>query len=358
MTKYSTWIPKPLDILERYGLLVLFAAVILFFWLSGETPQFMTTANVQNVLSNESVLGIIAIGSVIPLAAGQIDLSVGPAAGLSSIVTAGMMSKSGLPLGVALCAGIAIGAVVGLVNGLLVARTGINSIIVTLGTTSIIAAIVQWYTSGLALTTGISPSLVKIGLGTWLGIPRPFYFLLVAALLVWYLLEYTPVGRYVYATGTNAKAAELVGLGVPRLVLFSFVSAGILAGVAGVLLVAVQSGGNPQIGPNYTLPALAAAFLGATTIKPGRYNIFGTLAAVFFLAFSVNGLTLWGTDVWVSDLFNGAALIIAVGVAVVSGRRRRAAAPPAAASADGDTADPSTVPSGTETRIPDTVRAN
>jgi ribose transport system permease protein len=326
---------SPLEILERYGLLVLFAVIILFFWLSGETPLFMTTANVQNVLGNQSVLGIIAIGSVIPLAAGQIDLSVAPAAGLSSIATAGLMSKSHQSLAVAVLCGIAVGIVVGVVNGLLVAVAGINSIIVTLGTTSLISAAIQWYTSGLALTTNISPSLVKVGLGTWFGIPRPFYFLVVAGLLVWYLLEHTPLGRYIYATGTNAKAAELVGLPVPRLVLFSFVSAGAFAGVAGVLLVAVQSGGNPQIGAGYTLPALAAAFLGATTIKPGRYNIPGTIAAVFFLAFSINGLTLWGADTWVSDLFNGSALIIAVGVAVISGRHRRTGAPAAAAATTG-----------------------
>jgi ribose transport system permease protein len=321
---------SPLEILERYGLLVLFAVVVLFFWLSGETPLFMTTANVQNVLGNQAVLGVIAVGSVLPLATGQIDLSVAPAAGLSSIATAGWMSTAHDGLLVAVLGGLLVGVAVGLVNGLLVAKAGINSIIVTLGTTSLISAAVQWYTSGLALTTGISPDLVKVGLGTWFGIPRPLYFLIVAAVLVWYLLEHTPLGRYLYATGTNPKAAELVGLPVPRLQLFSFVSAGFLAGVAGVLLVGVQSGGNPQIGPGYTLPALAAAFLGATTIKPGRYNIPGTVAAVFFLAFSINGLTLWGADTWVSDLFNGAALIIAVGVAVVSGRRRRSAAPAAA----------------------------
>lgn len=316
---------SPLEVMERYGLLVLFALVVAFFALSGETPLFTSTANVRNVLSNQSVLGIIAIGSVIPLAAGQIDLSVGPTAGLCSVGAAGLMSKSDQPLVVAALGGLAVGAAVGLLNGILVARLGINSIIATLGTTSIIAAVVQWYTSGLALTTGISPDLVTIGLGTWLGIPRPFYFLLGAAVMVWYLLEYTPLGRYVYAAGTNPKAAELVGIDVNKLVLGSFVSAGVLAGVAGVLLVAVQSGGNPQIGPTFTLPALAAAFLGATTIKPGRYNIPGALAAVFFLAFSVNGLTLWGAKPWVSDLFNGVALIVAVGVAVYSGRRRGAA---------------------------------
>jgi ribose transport system permease protein len=320
-----TTLPRPLEVLEKYGLLVLFLAVVLLFTFSGHTPEFMGPANVRNVLSNQSVLGIIAIGSVIPLAAGQIDLSVGPAAGLSAIVCAGLMSKSDQPLAVALVGATAVGAAIGLINGLLVARAGINSIIVTLGTTSIIAALVQWYTDGLAVTTGISPTLVKAGLGTWFGIPRPFYFLLLAAVLIWYLLEHTPLGRYLYATGTNAKAAELVGLAVPRLVLFSFVAAGLLAGVAGALIVATQSGGNPQIGPGYTLPALAAAFLGATTIKPGRYNIAGTLAAVFFLAFSVNGLTLWGAEAWVSDLFNGTSLIIAVTIAVISGRRRKAA---------------------------------
>lgn len=313
---------RPIDLLERYALLLLLALVFVFFSVDPNTPQFASAANIKNVLSNESVLGIIAVATVIPLVSGHFDLSIGPAAGLSSLLTAGLMSKSGWSLGPAIAVAIAACLTIGIANGLLVAAFGINSIVATLGTSSIIAAFVQWYSQGQTLTAGISQRLLDIGAGEWFGIPRPFYFLIATAVIAWYLLGHTTRGRYLYAAGSSPKAAELVGIGVPRFVWSSFIAAGFVAGIAGVLLVAVQGGANPQIGPDYMLPAIAAVFLGATAITPGRYNIIGTIAAVFFLAFSVNGLTLLGADTWVGDLFNGVALIVAVGISVWSGKRR------------------------------------
>jgi ribose transport system permease protein len=213
---------------------------------------------------------------------------------------------------------------VGIVNGLLVARAEVNSIVTTLGTSSIIGAIVVWYSNGISISTGISSTLIDIGTGKWIGIPKPFFFLVGIAVLVWYVLEHTPLGRYLYSVGSSPRAAELVGLSVRRLVMGSFIASGTIAGAAGLLFVATQGSANPQIGANFTLPAVAAAFLGATCIKTGRYNVWGTFTAVFFLAVMVDGLTLWGVAGWVSDFFNGVALITAVAITTYSGRRRRA----------------------------------
>jgi len=311
-----------LRFLERFGLVGLLGLAILFFTVHPDTPQFATGANVANILGNESILAIVAIATVIPLVAGQIDLSVGPAAGLSSVIVAGLMSKSDSPMAVAVLAGIAVGASVGLINGVLVAKVGINSIITTLGSASIIGAMVLWYSEGVSIATNISPTLTDFGGTEPLGIPMPFYLLLLVGGIGWYVLEHMPVGRQLYAVGTNNRAAELVGLRVPRYVLLSLVASGTLAGMAGVMLVAYQGVGNPQVGQSFTLPALAAAFLGATTIRPGSYNVLGALTAVFFLAVSVNGLTFLGAEAWVADMFNGVALLVAVGVAAVSGRWR------------------------------------
>jgi ribose transport system permease protein len=313
---------RPAEIIERYGLLLLLAAVIVFFAVDSATPQFSNANNIRNILGGESVLGIIAIATVIPLVAGHFDLSIGPAAGLSSLLTAGLMSKSGWALGPAIVVGISCCIAIGAVNGVLVARMGINSIIATLGMSSLISAGVQYYSAGQTISTDIAQPLLNIGSENWFGIPRPFFFLVVVGLVAWYVLEHTPPGRYLYAAGASPRAAELVGIGVPRYTFASFVFAGLFAGVAGVLMVAVNGAANPLIGPDYMLPAIAAVFLGATAIKPGRYNVAGTVAAVYFLAVSVNGLTLLGADTWVSDLFNGAALLIAVSIAVWSGKRR------------------------------------
>jgi ribose transport system permease protein len=315
---------RPAEFFEQYALVVLLAAECVFFSLNSATPQFLTSANVTNILSNQSLLGIIAIATVLPLVANQIDLSVGPTAGLSSLLTAGLMSKSGFPLLPAMLVGISLGVAVGIVNGLLVARAEVNSIVTTLGTSSIIGAIVVWYSNGISISTGISSTLIDIGTGKWIGIPKPFFFLVGIAVLVWYVLEHTPLGRYLYSVGSSPRAAELVGLSVRRLVMGSFIASGTIAGAAGLLFVATQGSANPQIGANFTLPAVAAAFLGATCIKTGRYNVWGTFTAVFFLAVMVDGLTLWGVAGWVSDFFNGVALITAVAITTYSGRRRRA----------------------------------
>jgi ribose transport system permease protein len=324
------------DLVERFGLLGLLVVMVVFFSVSPKTPQFSSSINITNILSNESLLGILVVATVIPLIAGEIDLSIGPSAGLGSILCAGLMSKSGWPLGMAIVAAVVMGLLIGCVNGVLVARFKINSIIATLGTSSIIAAVVLAYSGGLSIVTGISPHLTDIGHGKWVGLPKPFYFFLGVALVVWYLLEQTPRGKDLRAVGSSPAAAQLVGIRVPRQTMQAFVVAGGIAGAAGVLLVAVQGAGNPQIGANYTLPAIASAFLGATAVQPGRYNVWGSVTAVFFLAVAINGLTLWGAPPWTNDLFNGVALIVGVGLAVYAGKVRQRVVPAAPSTPAGD----------------------
>jgi ribose transport system permease protein len=323
---------KPSELLERYALLLLLVAIFIFFTVDPSTPQFSTAANLKNILSSQAALGILVIASMLPLIAGHIDLSVGPAAGLCSLLCAGMMSKSGLPLLPAMAVAVAAGVTIGLVNGLLVAWVGINSIVATLGTSSIVGALVVWYSGGVSIVTGISSKLTDIGSGDWFGLPKAFWFLVVVVLVAAYVLEQRPIGRHLYAAGSSPRAAELVGLPVRRLTILSFLAAGTLAGLTGVLLVGIQGSANPQLGPSFTLPAIAAVFLGATSISPGRYNVAGGMVAIFLLAISVNGLTLLGAADWVSDMFNGVALLIGVGISVYSGRRRASgtsdAAPP------------------------------
>lgn len=315
---------KFLAFIERYALVMLFAAVMLFFSFWSKTSStFPTAANIRNVLGNQAVIGILSVAIVIPLVCGEFDFSVGPIAGLSQALTAGFLSRLGAPLAVAVLVAIAIGAVIGLSNGTTIARVGVNSLIVTLGVSAILAGVVEWYTKGQSIISGIPKTLVNLGSGEWLGIPRTLYFLAVVALLVHYLLEHTPYGRYLHSIGSNREAARLVGLKVERFVLLSFVLSATLAAFAGVLLVARNGGGSPQVGTlSDTLQALSAAFLGATTIKPGRFNVLGTLVAIFFLAFSVTGLSLAGVANWINDVFNGAALFVAVLISTIIGRRR------------------------------------
>jgi len=308
---------------ECYGLVVLLGLVVVFFSIWGKTSAvFPTAANFDNIVGNQAVLAIVALAAIIPLVAGEFDLSVGAVLGLASVVAAKLMSDTGLPLAVCGLAAVATGTGIGLVNGLVIARLGINSLITTLGVSTVLGGIAVSVSGDAPIVQGIPDSLVTFGTGKFLGLPNTLFVLAFAALLVLWLLEHTPFGRHLHAIGSNATAARLVGIGVDRLVFRSFVLSGAICGAAGFLQVARSGSGDPQLGVNFTLPALAAAFLGATAIRPGRFNVGGTLVAIFLLAASVSGLTLAGAQAYVQDLFNGSALIAGVAVSTLIARQR------------------------------------
>jgi ribose transport system permease protein len=309
-------------VLERYALVLLLGALIVFFSLLPATgSEFLTLANIRNVAANEAVIAIAALAALVPLVAGQFDVSVGALLGMVSIAVAALTVRAGLPVVLALPSGIVLGALVGAVNGFIVAYLRANSFIITLGMATLIAGLVSLYTKDQVIL-GIPQSMIDFGTLNWLGIPRPVWLLVGVALLVAYLLRYTVYGRHLLSIGSNPRSATLVGIRVPLVILLSFVVAGALAAAAGELELARTGSGNPQVGPGFTLSALAAAFLGSTTIRPGQFNVPGTIVGVFFVAVSVNGLTLAGAADWVDPLFNGAAVVVAVAISTVLAHRR------------------------------------
>lgn len=313
-------------LLERYGLLLLFVLMFVFFSSFWDRPAtFRSPDNLRSVLGTYAVPGVLALAAIVPLVCGQFDLTVGSVAGLTALSTAAALTRFELPLVVAVLLALAIGLVVGALNGWLVAYVGVNAFITTLGMASVIAGLITLYTNGDTIIIG-DPTLGRLGADNVLGIPEILFALAVVAVVVYYLLGHTPFGRYLHSIGSNPTAARLVGLDVRRLVLLSFVLSGALAALAGVLLVARNGNANPQVGGQIlTLPALAAAFLGATAIKPGRFNVVGTLLAVFFVAFALSGLNLNDVSQWITDFFTGAALVAAVALSTVIGRRRAGA---------------------------------
>lgn len=313
--------------IERFALPGLFIVVLIFFSLWGATGHLFATAiNFQEVGSNYVYIGILTLASLIPLVCGEFDFSVGQNAGFTQIVVATAMARFHVPLPFAIALAIACGALVGLNNGNVVAKLGVNSLIVTLGTSGILLGVVEWYTNGQTISVGISQSMLNFGFGNVAGIPDAVLLLTGVALIVYYVLEHTPYGRYLTSIGSNARAARLVGLRVDRLKLSAFVLSGALAGVAGVLLVAKNGSASPEAGSvSDTLIALAAAYLGATSIRPGRFNVLGAMLAVYFIAFSVSGLALAGVQSWVSQVFSGGALFVAVVISTVLARRRTGA---------------------------------
>jgi len=308
--------------LERWALVVFLIGSFAFFAVHATTSDtFLSAPNLRNVLGSQAVIGVLALASLPPLIAREFDLSVGAVCVLSSIVMGKCMAELSMPLGLSIVVGVGVGAAIGLMNGWLVAYVRVNALIVTLGVATVITGVVQATTDGNSIVTGISPDLVSFGAENWLGVPRTVYALAIVGVLIAYLLAQTPYGRYLHFVGSSPASTRLVGVNVERTVLGSFVIAGLLSGLAGALLIAQSGNATPQPSGDLTLTAVSAAFLGATAIKPGRFNVAGTMVAIFFLAFSVNGLTLLGVDAWINGVFTGAALVVAVAIAALLGRR-------------------------------------
>jgi len=309
-------------VLERYALVVLLGALIVFFAVLPSTrDSFLTVANIRNVAANEAVIAIAALAALIPLIAGQFDVSVGAVLGMVSVAVAALTVRAGLPVPIALILGVVMGACVGALNGFIVAYLRASSFIITLGMATLVGGLVSLYTKDQVIL-GVPQSISNFGTLNWLGVPRVVWLLAIVALGVGYVLRHTVFGRQLLSIGANPRSAWLVGIPVPLVVLLSFVVAGALAGIAGTVELARTGSGNPQVGSGYTLSALAAAFLGSTTIRPGRFNVPGTIVGVFFVAISVNGLTLAGAADWVEPVFNGAAVVIAVAASTVLAHRR------------------------------------
>lgn len=281
---------------------------------------FPTSVNLQTILTSQTVTGLLALGLLLPLAAGAFDLSVAANMGLATVVCISLLS-SGVNIVLACLVAVLVACLVGVVNGLLVIFLRVDSFIATLGMSSVLAALAFKVTGGQEIVNNIPQSFLNLYTASFLGIPDPVIYLAVAAAIIWFVLEYRPIGRYIYAVGGNRQAARLAGVRVDRIIFGTFVIGGLFAGLAGVLLASELGIGDPSSGPPYLLPVFSAVFLGATQVRPGRANVIGTLIAIYLLAVGVKGLQLAGAPSYVSDLFNGAALIIAV--ALASWERRK-----------------------------------
>lgn len=316
---------------RQFSLPILLVISVLLYSLWGKTGDtFASVANFQQIASGRSVTGVLTLGILITLVSGNFDLSIGNICGLSSVMTAAAYSHWHFPLVVGLLFGVAVGAAVGGMNGLLTTVLRVDPFIITLGTAAIILGFIDWYTSGQSIVIGIPPSLVDFGRAKFLGVPDIAWILLAVALVIYYLLEHTPYGRSLHAIGSNRAAARLVGIRVERTITSAFALTGAFAGVAGVLLLAQTGSGNPAIGPTFTLEALASAFLGAVSFKVGRLNVAGTLVAIFFLQVNLTGLTYAGVQNWINQVFTGLTLILAVALAAVLSKERKAKRRPSA----------------------------
>ena len=319
-----TLLQKAGRLLPVYGLVILtIFLIVLFSILLPKT--FPTMLNLRAILSDKSIIALLSLAAMVPMAAGRIDLTVGYGIVIWHILAISLQTMFGVPWPIAVIVVLLLGAIVGFLNGLLVEVAKIDSFIATLGTGTILYALALWHTGGRQMV-GVLPDGFYAINGTFvMGLPITAYYIFAITITMWLILEYTPVGRYLYAIGANPRAAELNGIPTRKFVVGAFVTSGLLTALAGVLLASKLRIGQASVGLEFLLPALVGAFLGSTTIKPGRVNVWGTIVGVAILAVGISGIQQFGGSFWVEPMFNGVTLLVAIGIAGYAQRRKGAA---------------------------------
>lgn len=309
--------------LERFGLVIVWFAIILLFG-ALRPDTFLTWSNFSTIFGSEAVLVIVTLGLVVPLTAGDFDLSIAQVLTFVSMLTAILSAKLGVPLWVIIPLALAVGATVGLLNGALTLFFRVHSLIVTLGVGTFLHGLTLWISDSQTIG-GVARGLMQWTIIERLfGIPVAFYYAIGLAAAMWYMLSYTAFGQQLLFTGRGREVGRLSGIPVSRVRLLSFVISGMMGALAGLIYTGTTGSANPSSGTTLLLPAFAAAFLGATCITPGRFNPWGSVVAVYFLVTGINGLSVLGFRTFVQDLFYGGALVVAVMVSqLVSGRKER-----------------------------------
>lgn len=335
MSENQTAVQRGLRFLSIHGLLTLLIVLLVTFSLL-KPDTFPTAFNIRTILNDKSIVALLALGVMIPLAAEQFDLSVGWHIGLAHILAVGLQVNQSMPWPIAVCLTLLVGVVVGLINGLLVTRAYINSFIATLGMGTILFGVSNWYTGGKQVLGTLGEGFKNLTASPG-GIPLTAIYVLVVAVILWIVFEYLPVGRFLYVLGANPRAGELTGIASRRYITAAFMASGFIAAFAGVVLASRLRVGQATVGLDFLLPAFVGALLGSTSVRPGRVNVWGTILAVLSLAVAVAGLQQLGAAFFVEPLFNGAMLILAVGLAGYAARRRERAGARATRDADQET---------------------
>ena len=297
----------------------LLVLVVLFSILKSDT--FPTSANVVTILSQSAVLAMIAGGLTIVLVMGDFDLSIGFVATLTGVLVCNLMTN-GMAIAPAILIALLAGVAVGVLNGTIVAYWKINAFIATLGTGAILGGVILWLSNGgeAQQVPETAQTFFDIGQSKWIGIPMPVFIGAVVLLALWFLLNKTELGRRMDATGGNPDAARLSGIRTARCRFLGFVISGLCSGIAGIVLAAELGAGYSDAGTIFLLQAFTACFLGAVTLRDNEFHILGTVVGVLILTVAFNGLAQLGVETYWQDIAQGAILIFAVSITLMTDR--------------------------------------
>ncbi|WP_413317253.1 ribose ABC transporter permease [Agrococcus sp. 1P02AA] len=296
------------------------ALVVLIALMAFIAPYFWTPGNLIEVTRQVSAIAILAAGGTFVILTAGIDLSVGSALGVTAMVAI-VTANAGLPAIVSIVLALAAGAVIGMINGVFVARFALPAFIVTLAALTYLRGVVYVGTDG----TTVVPEEVGfswIGQGSVLGIPFAVILMAIVYIAGWFLLNRTVFGTQLYAIGGNAEAARLSGIPVRRVIMTTYVISGLCAGIAGLIIGARLESAVPDLGTGYELDAIAAIVLGGTSLMGGRGSLVGTLIGALFIAVLSNGMTLMNVASFYQDIIMGVVILAAV---LIDRLRRRGA---------------------------------
>jgi inositol transport system permease protein len=312
---------------SRYGIFIIFAAMIVLASLL--SPAFLTSTNLINIVRQMSIIGLIALGVTGVIVCSGIDLSSGSVVGLTAVVAASMAQVQDpaafypglqVPLILPILAACATGALVGLINGGLVAKTHIPPFIATLGTYTAIRGAAMLYSKGRPISN-LSDGYNFIGQGDLFRVPVPILILVIMAVSTHVLYSYTKFGKYIYAIGGNEQAARVSGINVSRYKMLIYVYAGFLAGLAGLVVSSRIGSGQPGLGVGYELDAIAAAVIGGTSLSAGGIGtIAGTIVGALIIGVLNNTLDLMNVSAYWQQIIKGC---IIVGAVIIDQRKNR-----------------------------------
>lgn len=316
---------------DKYSALYLWAVFMIWFGTT-RSDTFLTGTTLKLVLSENVITGVLALAFLVPLTTGTYDLSIGAMMSMALVITTTLAKNHTVSpiLGIFIALGAC--AIAGVVSGFFVVKLKVNSFIATLGMSQVITAFVL-HTANQSIAGVFKKSYTNIGQKQIFGQPLFVYYLFILAIILWYVLEHTPVGRYMFATGGNPEAARLAGVRTERLVWGSLVVSALIAGFAGIVFSWKVGNFSQSIGPGFLFPAVAAVFFGASQLK-GRANVWGAMIALYALAWGVKGLqlTFSSNTIWIEPLFQGLSLLAAVSLASYQGvvriRQRKSDDPP------------------------------
>lgn len=313
---------RAVGLLAKYGTIAALVLMILGFSIVAPN-DFPTFGNFLNIVNQVALTAIISAGLTVVLIVGELDLSIGYGASLAGVLVTGLMVRQGLSIPIAIILVVLLGAVVGLINSLIVTKARVNSVVATLGVGTLLIGFNYAYSSGQPISAGVSDAFFMISLGSILGIPYTILIMVGVLLILWLLINRTDVGQRIQAVGGNAEAARLSGIRVDRVKMVAFMASSACAFLTGVLLASLVGSGSTTAGDTYLLNAFAAVFLGSATLRDGEFHILGTFIGVLIIGVAFNGLAIFGAPTFYQYIFQGGILVCAVALSTIARRYAR-----------------------------------